>query len=63
MRAIQVCVRFGQGAVLAFEFRELGFEVLDVFFSAFAKGALGGAVLGSAADAHVGNYFSVLSRV
>jgi len=49
--------------VLAFEFRELGFEVLDVFFFAFAKGALGGAVLGSTADAHVGDYFFVLSRV
>ncbi len=63
MRAVQVCVRLGQGPVFAFEFRELGFEMLDVFFFAFAKGALGRAVLGSAADARVGKYFFVLSRV
>lgn len=31
------------------ELLQLRFQVLDVFFLAFAEGALGGAVLGSAA--------------
>lgn len=47
--AVEVGVGFGEGAMLGLEVFELLLEVLDVFFFALAKGALGGAVLGSAA--------------
>lgn len=60
MCAVKVGVGFGERAVLGLEIFQLLFEVLDVFLLALAEGALRGAVLGAAANAHVGDGFFVL---